>query len=209
MSANPADTTPHIVLDGVSQSVYAFAQVGRTVYAGGRFNQVQDPARTTTYTRQNFVAFDSETGVVSPLELSFDGLVGAIEATADGTALYISGAFAKVNGITRRGIVKYDLVNNRIDPTFLPTAANRTVSDLELANGAVIAAGNFTKRLVALDPIDRRGHRHHQPHGRRDASTRPTRPGSATSPSRRTAPGWWPRATSPRSTARAASGRSW
>ena len=153
VSANPADTTPHVVLDGVSQSVYAFAQVGRTVYAGGRFNQVQDPAKTTTYTRQNFVAFDSETGVVSPLELSFDGLVGAIEANADGTALYISGAFAKVNGITRRGIVKYDLVNNRIDPTFLPTAANRTVSDLELANGAVIAAGNFAKRLVALDPI--------------------------------------------------------
>ena len=153
VSANPADTTPHVLLDGVSQSVYAFAQVGRTVYAGGRFNQVQDPAKTTTYTRQNFVAFDSETGVVSPLELSFDGLVGAIEATADGTALYISGAFAKVNGVTRRGIVKYDLVNNRIDPTFLPTAANRTVSDLELANGAVIAAGNFTKRLVALNPI--------------------------------------------------------
>ena len=152
VSANPADTTPHVLLDGVSQSVYAFAQVGRTVYAGGRFNQVQDPAKTTTYARQNFVAFDSETGVVSPLELSFDGLVGAIEATADGTALYISGAFAKVNGTTRRGIVKYDLVNNRIDPTFLATAANRTVSDLELANGVVIAAGNFAKRLVALNP---------------------------------------------------------
>ena len=151
VSDNPADITPHIVLNGPSQDVRAFAQVGRTVYAGGRFNQVQDWARTTTYARQNFVAFDSETGVVSPLNLSFDGIVGAIEATADGTALYIAGAFSNVNGITRRGILKYDLINDRVDPTFAPTGM-RTVSDIELVNGSVIAAGNFTKKLMALDP---------------------------------------------------------
>jgi hypothetical protein len=152
VSDNPADTTPHIVLtDTGNPSVYAYAQVGRTMYAGGVFQHVQDPARTTTYSRQNFVAFDSETGVVSPLDLSFDGMVTAIEATADGTALYIAGAFAKVNGITRRGLLKYDLVNNRVDPTFAPTGM-RTVSDIELANGAVIAAGNFAKKLMALDP---------------------------------------------------------
>ena len=152
VSDNPADTTPHIVFTDPSQTVNAFAQVGPTVYAGGRFAQVEDPARTTTYPRQNFVAFDSVTGVVSPLDLSFDGLVTAIAASADGTALYISGAFAKVNGTTHRGLVKYDLVNNRIDPTFTPTAANRTVSDVKLANGSLIAAGNFTKQVVALDP---------------------------------------------------------
>ena len=151
VSDDPSDTTPHILFDDESQDVRAYAQVGRTVYAGGRFNQVQNPARTTTYARRNFVAFDRETGVISPLDLSFNGTVGAIEATAGGTALFISGSFSEVNGITRRGLVKYDLVNNRIDPTFLPGNL-RTVSDLELANGAVIAAGNFTKHLVALNP---------------------------------------------------------
>ena len=151
VSDDPSDTTPHILFDDESQDVRAYAQVGRTVYAGGRFNQVQNPARTTTYARRNFVAFDRATGVISPLDLSFNGTVGAIEATANGTALFISGSFSEVNGITRRGLVKYDLVNHRIDPTFL--AGNlRTVSDLELANGAVIAAGNFTKHLVALNP---------------------------------------------------------
>ncbi len=151
VSDNPADTTPHIVLSDTSYDVRAYAQVGRTVYAGGLFSEVQDPARTTTYARQNFVAFDSETGVVSPLNLSFDGTVGAIEATADGTALFIAGAFSRVNGITRRGILKYDLVNDRVDPTFAPTGM-RTVHDIKLANGSVIAAGNFTKKLMALDP---------------------------------------------------------
>ncbi len=151
VSDNPADTSPHVLITDTSYDVRAFAQVGHTIYAGGRFAQVQDPSMTTTYSRQNFVAFDSETGVISPLNLSFDGMVGAIEATADGSALFIAGAFSKVNGITRRGIMKYDLVNNRIDPTFAPTGM-RTVSDIELANGAVIAAGNFTKKLMAMDP---------------------------------------------------------
>ena len=151
VSENPADTTPHIVLSDTSYDVRAYAQVGHTIYAGGKFREVQDPARTTTYARQNFVAFDSETGVVSPLDLSFDGTVGAIEATADGTALFIAGAFTKVNGITRRGILKYDLVNDRIDPTFAPTGM-RTVNDVVLANGALIAAGNFTKTVMAMNP---------------------------------------------------------
>jgi hypothetical protein len=107
---------------------------------------------TTTYSRQNFVAFDSETGVISPLNLSFDGMVTAIEASEDETALFISGAFSQVNGITRHGIAKYDLINDRIDPTFAPTGM-RTVSDIALApNGAVIAAGNFSKKLMGLDP---------------------------------------------------------
>ncbi len=121
------------------------------MYAGGLFNQVQDWARTTTYARQNFVAFDRETGVISPLNLAFNGPVGGIEATADGTALFIAGAFSKVNDITRRGLVKYDLVNNRIDPTFLP-GNMRTVSDIKLANGSLIAAGNFTEHVAALNP---------------------------------------------------------
>ena len=90
-------------------------------------------------------------GSSHPSNLAFNGTVGAIEATDDGTALFIAGAFSQVNGITRRGLVKYDLVNNQIDPTFL--AGNlRTVADIELANGAVIASGNFAKHLVALDP---------------------------------------------------------
>jgi len=75
VSENPADTTPHIVLDGASLNVYAFEQIGRTMFAGGRFNEVQDPTMTTTYSRQNFFAFDADTGFVSDLNLSFNGLV--------------------------------------------------------------------------------------------------------------------------------------
>ncbi len=158
VSENPADTTPHIPMDDEAFNVYAFEQVGSTMYAGGRFAEVQDPAKTTTYPRQNFVAFDAETGVISPLNLEFNGLVTAIEASDDETALFISGAFSQINGIPsqpngviRRGIAKYDLVNNQIDPTFAPTGM-RTVSAIELVNGSLIAAGNFSKHVMEMDP---------------------------------------------------------
>ena len=151
VSDNPADTTPQVLITDTSYDVRAFAQVGNTVYAGGRFAQVQDPTGTTTYARQNFVAFEAQTGLISPLTLQFDGMGGAIQAPSDGSALFIAGAFSHVNGVTRRGIMKYDLVNNRIDPTFAPTGM-RTVGDIKLANGAVIAAGNFPKMLMAMDP---------------------------------------------------------
>jgi len=61
VSENPADTTPHIVLNG-AQKTYAFEQIGSTMYAGGKFDAVQDPTKTITYARQNFMAFDAETG---------------------------------------------------------------------------------------------------------------------------------------------------
>src|SRR4030042_62193 len=61
VSENPADTTPHIV-DSESKKVLAFEQVGRTMYVGGRFDEVLDPVKTTIYPRQNFVAFDSQPG---------------------------------------------------------------------------------------------------------------------------------------------------
>ena len=152
VSENPADTTPHLIYDAPSQSIFAFAQVGDTMYAGGEFNQVQDPTRTTTYARQNFVAFDAETGVISPLDLSFNGMVTAIVPSENEDALFISGTFSRVNGIVRRGVAKYDLVNDRVDPLFAPKGM-RTVSDLAIANGTVIAAGNFSKYLMALDPV--------------------------------------------------------
>ena len=153
VSENPADVTPHIVFTTTSDIVEAIEQVDSTMFVGGRFFEVQDWAMTTTYTRQNFVAFDAVTGVVSPLDLAFNGIITAIEATADGSALYVGGAFSTVNGITRRGIMKYDLVNNVIDPTFAPTGM-RTVSDIKLVNGYLIAVGNFSKHVMAMDLTD-------------------------------------------------------
>src|SRR6476469_313841 len=111
VSANPADNTPQIVLgtstNQTAFTVYAFAQVGSTMYAGGLFHQVTDSKGTVA--RHNFFAFHTSTGAITPLNLSFDGPVQTLVPSADGKALYIGGSFKNINGIARKAIVKYDI----------------------------------------------------------------------------------------------------
>ena len=72
--------------------------------------------------------------------------------SSDGKALYIGGSFKTIDGIARKAIVKYDLVNNRIDTTFNAPTAGGTVLDAKLVNGRLIVGGTLTKSLLALDP---------------------------------------------------------
>ena len=87
--------------------------------------------------------------------------------SSDGKALYIGGSFKNIDGVARKAIVKYDLVNNRIDTTFNAPTAGGTVLDAKLVNGRLIVGG--TPDQVAPGPRshDRRRHRLHQPHHRR------------------------------------------
>jgi len=152
VNEQPSEATPHIVL-GCENAVYAYAQVGKTVFAGGRFDQVQSPDQSHTYNRQNFFSFDSVTGAVKPLKLSFDGLVSAIVSAPDGKSIYVGGSFKMVNGTANRGLVKFDLATQQIDTTFQPTTANgATVGDLKYAAGSLIVAGSFARQIVSLDP---------------------------------------------------------
>lgn len=152
VSENPADATPNIVLGSGGQTVYSFAQIGSTMYAGGRFTQVQNPARTITYDRQNFVAFDVNTGAVKSVPLSFDGIVQALVVSPDQKFLYIGGAYKTVNGVAHKSVIKFNVATNQIDPTFNPPTANGAVADMELVNGRLIIGGTFTKSLLALSP---------------------------------------------------------
>ena len=99
---HPADTTPHIVLSDTSYDVRAFAQVGHTIYAGGLFREVQDPRRRPIPSRTSSRS-TARQGSYHRSTCRSTGRWAPIQATADGTALFIAGAFAKVNGITQQG----------------------------------------------------------------------------------------------------------
>jgi len=150
---NPADNTPHIVLDAPGKTVFAFAQIGSTMFVGGNFTQVQDPKRTKFYPRQNFFVFNAPTGVVSTLTLSFDNTVETLVPSSDGKAIFIGGDFKHVNGVARPSIVKYDLVTRQIDPTFYATSTlSGIVDDAKLVNGRLIVAGTMPGALLSLSP---------------------------------------------------------
>jgi hypothetical protein len=150
---NPAPTTPHAVnAGGVDSDVDVLVQVGRTMYAGGRFTRVQNPARTASYPRYNIFAFDVNTGLIRPFAPVFNGRVWAIVPAVDGSLL-VGGEFTRVGGVVRRGVAKIDRVTGALDARF--TAAGMTsggVTDAQLVGGRLIVSGSFPRRLLALNP---------------------------------------------------------
>ncbi len=146
VSSTPVTWTPHLKTGG---AVHENAVVGGMVYAGGKFTQFENSARTVTYNRQNFVAYSATTGAVSPLTLNFDGEVRALAGTPDGSALFVGGGFRNVNGATKPYLVKVNLATGTIDPTFKWTGG--IVRDVQVANNMVYVAGDFAKRLVAAN----------------------------------------------------------
>lgn len=153
-TSNAADWTPRVVDDSVvgDAGVYELRQVGSTMYAGGDFNRVLDAAGTTAYPRTHLFAFDAGSGAVSSWAPTFDKSVWALEPSADGRFLYIGGQFNRVDGKWRPKLVKYDLLEQRVDTSFSFGVQARRVSDLELVDGRLFAAGTFPGGLVALDP---------------------------------------------------------
>ena len=152
VSADPANFTPNLLADSsvAHPAAYALESANGTMYVGGQFAQVQNAARTTTYDRSNFMAFDTTTGTVSAaVAPSFNGAVWAIRAS--GTSLYVGGTFTAVDGVARQGLVKLNAATGAVDPSFQPPWTTGGVTDLQVVGGRLIAGGTFPKALLALD----------------------------------------------------------
>jgi hypothetical protein len=148
----PVSYTPHIKADARWSRPIAFsvAQLGNTVYVGGRFNEAENANRTVTYVRHNLMAFDATTGQMRSFAPNVDGDVWAIEATPG--AIYIGGRFKNIDGKLRPAIAKLDPVTGALDPAFQPKIKGARVSDIQLVDGRLILGGSFSKKLTALNP---------------------------------------------------------
>lgn len=152
VSPSPATFTPHAINGGgvTNATVYAFAQVGTTMYAGGKFNLVQDSSRTTTLNRTNLFSFDATNGAITSFAPTTDGPVWAL--ASDGTSLYVGGNFSTINGVARRGVAKINLSTMTVDPTFNASFKSGEVTEIRLVNGRLLVGGTFPKQLLALNP---------------------------------------------------------
>ena len=102
VGAVPGTNSPHI-LDG---RVFALAQVGNTVLAGGSFTQVQPFNRSATYDFPNVVAFDATTGAVNTaFNPQLDGTVETLLPGPTAGTVYVGGAFNNIGGVKAKGLV--------------------------------------------------------------------------------------------------------
>lgn len=145
--------TPHAINDSVvaNAAVHTFSQVGSVMYAGGKFHTVQDPAMTTSYTRDNLFSFDVTTGQPTAWSPAINGQVFRTLYVAP--YLYVGGYFTSANGVSGH-LVRYNVSGSTptIDSSWRAPSITGNVTDLEYVNGRLIVAGTFSKQLVALDP---------------------------------------------------------
>jgi Domain of unknown function (DUF5122) beta-propeller len=157
VSTDPSNFTPHLADDntGVRPRVLALGKIGNTLYAGGMFHNIQDRRRQTTVQRENLFSFDIPTGDISSFAPVVNGAVWAMATTSD--AVYIGGDFTSVNGVERHGLAKLNPTTGEVDPAFVPPFGTGRVTELAMANGRLIVAGSFPKKLLALNPATGRG----------------------------------------------------
>lgn len=135
--------------------------VGNRVYVAGTFTSIRQPGNGVVVNQAYLAAYNWSTGQVdTQFRPTFtDGRVDAVEASPDGSRLYVSGNFGAVNGVSRKAIARLDPATGAPIAAFA-AQANGKVNELAVTNTTVYAGGRFTtinnvprSALAALDAI--------------------------------------------------------
>jgi len=135
---------PTAQIDGVVQDQ---AVVGNTVYVVGEFKNARPAgaaAGENESPRYNAMAFDITTGALLDWAPKVNGKINAVEASADGSTIYLGGNFTSVNDETVYRVAAVDAAGARKP---LGASANGAVMDLELSpdGSTLYMAGTFTQ----------------------------------------------------------------
>jgi hypothetical protein len=139
VSANPADNVPH-ALNG---AVYAFAEIGDTVYVGGSFTSVRTAASTARIARSYLFAYDRPTGALrSTFVPALNGAVQAMAVSPDGK-LIVGGEFITVNGVSRKNLVELDPATGATVTSWVGRADGGVVRRLVVRQNHLYIGGSF------------------------------------------------------------------
>jgi hypothetical protein len=141
VSANPVNTTPH-VLDG---TVRAIAVVDKKVVVAGNFEKVQEAGSgKPTISRHNIFSFDLSTGKIDTKFVpKVDGTVYALQAGTSGS-VYVAGSFVNTNGAGLGGLTKLNVADGTAVKGFNPRIGHGLVFDMIRRGSHVYIGGEFT-----------------------------------------------------------------
>lgn len=140
-----------IAVPSLGAHVTAFAQIGDTLYVGGKFLAVQQGPGGTPVTQSYLAAFNRTTGEWIPgFAPVLDAPVWEIKAAPDGSKLFVGGEFTSVNGQPN---TSYLAALNPISGAPVPDwvgfvsrpNASSDVRAMDVQNGWVYVSGNFTR----------------------------------------------------------------
>ncbi|MEZ5228697.1 MAG: hypothetical protein R2710_19140 [Acidimicrobiales bacterium] len=130
--------------DSIDAEVFATEQIGNIVYMGGRFTSATNG--NVTEPQVAIAAFDASTGdFLTSWRPTLDGAVYALEASPDGTRLFVGGDFETVNGTPTGGLVALVPATGAIDTTWAGRIGGyNLVRSLDVGHGYLYAGGGFT-----------------------------------------------------------------
>lgn len=139
-----ADALPTVQVDGV---VWKQAVVGNTVYVVGKFTKARPAGAapgTNEVVRNNILAYDIRTG---ELNTAFNADLNAqavtVQASPDGSRVYVGGSFTQVNGAARSYVAALDAVTGATITSFTPWVNSR-VTAIAATNTTVYLGGWFS-----------------------------------------------------------------
>ena len=144
----PSKKTPW-VLDG---RVNKIVQVGSTMIAGGLFTQVADPMNGTPLARQNLVAFDATTGLVSQtFNPTVDGEVQQLLPGPTPDTVYVAGDFTKINDKGPNHLQLINVNTGLAVSSFKAPSTSGSIQTMELLPDNRLFIGGFFKKLGGVD----------------------------------------------------------
>ena len=128
-----------------SGEIWDIEVVGSHVYVAGTFTSIQNPGGGTTYSQRYLASYNLDTGLVdTAFRPTFGGGgVTAVEASPDGTKLYVTGTFNTVNGVTKRKIASLNPTTGAPVAGFTANASSQATA-VAASNTTVYVGGQFT-----------------------------------------------------------------
>jgi hypothetical protein len=145
---DPGDAIP-----GLGAYVTAFADIGNTIYVGGKFLQVQNGPGGAATNRPYLAAFNKTTGAWIPgFAPTLDGPVWELKAAPDGSKLFVAGEFSSVNGVANtRGLAALSPTNGAPVANWVGYVNHTTagvvpdVRTLDIQSGFLYIGGLFNR----------------------------------------------------------------
>lgn len=123
--------------------VYAVARAGSRIYLGGDFRSLTD-GRGHTVSRTRLAALDAATGTpIGSWAPRADGIVRAIEASADGSTIFVGGTFDHVNGRDRSNLAAIRASDGSVMHGWKPRTNGGGVNRIEAYGNTVYVGGGF------------------------------------------------------------------
>jgi PKD repeat protein len=117
------------------------------VFIAGSFSSLQNTTGTNTavVNQGSLASYNYQTGLVdTSFRPTFNGSVSAVEASPDGTKLFVGGSFNAVNGVAKQKVASLNLTTGAPLATFgFTNSTNNQVTALAATNDTLYVGGRF------------------------------------------------------------------